>query len=387
MSKAAAIRHPHTTSREREKPEKRDYVIWVKRVLSLLSPLYCAFIVFFAYHSVFFKLELIDATRACMVVAGVSVLALAVMLYTRQQLLTKLCSLIMLPAMVFPILIYFGQWGVLLPPMIVSLVIFFLSGFSETAKTVWGTIFLLIYLLGALVYFLVTSMFAPSTVTTLVQEGVSPSGLYRYEIYNTTDSSNGSTKIAMESNTMDEVYYHLFWFKIRGLSHDVVIERPLRDPADIEITWETKSRQDITSDLEAISENIQVTLTDAQMDMLGRDAYQVTFNNGEVLSMKQADYHQTVIALGAKEQEVLKTDKTELKLDGLSDNAKKKLGITVEDFKTVKLTDLTDEDLVTLGIPEEGDVMYYNGKVVFRYYIAVLEQYFDISKQEITLLQ
>ncbi|MBR0484261.1 MAG: hypothetical protein IJJ69_05685 [Oscillospiraceae bacterium] len=387
MSRTSAVRHSHTASREREQETaKRDYTKWVKRILSLLSPLYCAFVIFFAYHSVFYKLVLIDTAKACMIVTGISVLAVAVMLYTREQLLTKLCSLIMLPVMVFPVMIYFGQWAVLAPMLAVSLVIFFLSGFGETAKTVWGTIFLLIYLLGALVYFVVTSMFAPSTVTTLVQEGVSPSGLYRYEVFNTTDSSNGSTKVSVESNTMDKVYYRLFWFKIRGLSHDVVMERPLREPEDIQITWDTKSRQEITEELEAISENVEVTLTDHQMDILGRDAYQVTFSNGDVISMKQADYHQTVITLGAKEQEVLDTDKTELKLDELSDKAKTKLGITIEDFKTIKLADLTDDDLATLGIPEQGDVMYYNDKVVFRYYIAILEQYFDISKQEITIL-
>ncbi len=385
MSKASAIQHSNIASQKQGTAE-RDYEIWVKRILSLLSPLYCAFIIFFAYHSVFFKLVLLDVSKACMAVTGVSVLALAAMLYTRKQFLTKLCSLIMLPAMVFPVMIYFGQWAILIPPLIVSLIIFFLSGYGETAKTVWGTIFLLIYLLGSLVYFLVTSMFAPSTVTTLVQEGNSPSGLYRYEVYNTTDSSNGSTKVTVESNTMDEVYYHLFWFKIRGLSHDVVMERPLRDPQDIEITWDTKTRQEITEDIIAISENVEVTLSDAQMDLLGWDAYQVTFNNGQVLSMKQGDYHQTVIKLGAKEQEALDTDKTQLKLDQMSDKAKKRLGITVEDFKTVKFTDLTEENLATLGVPEQGDVMYYNGKVVFRYYIAILEQYFDISKQDISLL-
>ncbi len=385
MSNTSAVRHKHTAPREKE-TTKPDYIIWVKRILSLLSGLYCAIVVFFAYHSIFYKLELMDVPKACMIVTGISVMALAVMLYTRKQFLTKISSLIMLPVMVFPVMIYFGQWWVVAPLLAVSVIIFFLSGLGETAKTVWGTIFLLIYLLGSLIYFLVTSLFAPATVTTLVKEGSSPSGLYRYEIYNTTDSSNGSTKVTMESNTMDKVYYHLFWFKIRGLSHDVVIERPLRDPEEIEITWETKTRQEITEEIEAISENVEVTLTDKQMDMLGRDAYQVTFNNGDVIPMKQEDYHKTVIALGAREQEVLDTSKTELMLDQMTDKQKKALGITVDNFKTVKLADFTDDELAVLGIPEQGDVMYYNGKVVFRYYIAVLEQYFDISKQEITLL-
>lgn len=379
MSKASAIQQEQET-------KKRDYVIWVKRILSLLSPLYCAFILFFAYHSVFYQLVLLDVSKACMAVTGVSVLALAVMLYTRKQILTKLCSLIMLPVMVFPIMIYFGQWWVLVPPLVVALAIFFLSGFGETAKTVWGTVFLLIYLLGSLISFMTTSMFTPSTVTETVQEGVSPSGLYRYTVYNTTDSSNGSTKVSVESNTMDKVYYHLFWFKIRGLSHDVVIERPMREQEDIEITWDTISRQEITAELLEISEDIEVTLSDQQMDLLGRDAYQVTLNNGQVLSLKQEDYHKTVIALGEKEQEALKTDKTEIMLDEMSDKAKQRLGIIVEDFKTVKLSSLTDDELTQLGIPEQGDVMYYNGKTVFRYYIAILEEYFDLSKQEIGLM-
>ena len=165
-----------------------------------------------------------------------------------------------------------------------------------------------------------------------------------------------------------------------------MIERPLREPEEMEITWDTKTRQEITSELEEISEEIEVTLTDKQMDMLGWEAYQVTFNNGDVIPMTQDAYHKTVIALGEREKKVLDTEKDQLMLDKMTDKQKESLGITVEDFKTVKLADFTDEELAVLGIPEEGDIMYYNGKIVFRYYIAVLEQYFDISKQDITLL-
>ncbi len=387
MSKASAIRHQHIAHAETtEKKATPNYIIWVKRILSLLSVLYCAIVVFFAYHSIFYQLVLMDIPKACMIVTGISVVALAVMLYTRKQLLTKLCSLIMLPVMVFPVMIYFGQWWILTPILAVSLIIFFLSGLGETAKTVWGTIFLLIYLLGSLIYFVVNSLFAPATVTSTVQEGVSPSGLYRYEVYNTTDSSNGSTRVSVESNTMDKVYYQLFWFKIRGLSHDVVVERPLLEPENIEIKWETESRQQITDKLNKISDNIEVSLSDHQMELLGKAAYQVTFNNGQVLSMMPEEYHQTVIALGAREQQVIETDETQLMLDQMTDDEKERLGIIVEDLRTVKLSDLTDDDLAQLGIPEEGDIMYYNGKIVFRYYIAILEEYFDISKQELSIL-
>lgn len=357
---------------------------WTKRVVSLLSPLYCVVIFYFAYLSIFYKLDLPEPGTACMIATGSSIVALATMLYTRKQLLTKIASLLILPAMVFPVMIYFGQWGVLVPLAVMALMIFFLSGLGETAKTIWGTVFLLLYLLGSLVYFLVTSLFAPATVTTIVESDISPSGLYRYEVADTTDSSNGSTKVTVESNTLDKEYLDVFYFKIRGLSHDVVVERPLQETCEIE--WKTERREDITEQLNEISEDIQITLSDAQMDLLGRDAYQVTFNNGQTMTMKQEDYHKTVIALGEYEKSALETDKSELRLDAISEKTRDKLGITVEDFKTVALSSLTDEDLAKLGIPEEGDVMYYNGKVVFRYYIAILEEYFDISKQEIGLM-
>jgi len=378
MSKASANQAEINGSQSEKK------IDWLRLVLSLISPLYCAVVVFFAYQSVFYKLEVLDTVKACMIVTGISVAALAAMIYTKHQFLTKISSLVMLPVLVFPVMIYFGQWEILIPLIVTALVIFFVSGLGEVAKTVWGTIFLLIYLLGALVYFVVNSLFAPSTVTTLVSDGVSPSGLYRYEVSNTIDSSNGSTKVIVEPTTLDKTYYNLFWFKIRGLSHDVVIERPLQE--DVTIEWDTKSREDITQEIEEISEKIEVTLSDQQMDLLGRDAYQVTFNNGQSMSLSQGDYHKTVIALGEREREVLETDKEELQLDAMSDKAKERLGITVQDFKTVKLADLTEEDLTKLGVPEQGDVMYYNGKVVFRYYIAILEEYFDISKQDLSIL-
>ena len=104
------------------------------------------------------------------------------------------------------------------------------------------------------------------------------------------------------------------------------------------------------------------------------------------MTISQEEYHKTVIALNEEAKAILKTDKQELKLDSMSEKARDTLGITIEDFKTVTLSSLTDEELAKLGIPEEGDVMYYNGKVVFRYYIAILEEYFDISKQELGLM-
>jgi hypothetical protein len=355
---------------------------WTKRVVSLLSPVYCALVFFLAYLSVFYDMTVRNPVIVCILVSAVSLIALVLMLYTRHQFLTKLVSLLLLPGMLLPLLLYFGQWEVLIPPLVAALVIFFFSGLGETTKTVFGTIALLLYLLGSLIYFLVTSLFAPSTVTTEIEAGTSPSGMYRYTVTNTVDSSNGCTKVTIESNLLDKDW-DMVLFQINGLSRDVMVERPLRE--NVNIVWQTENRSDITAQIESISSDITVTLSDEQMELLGRDAYQVTYSNGQVITLSPEDYRNLKVTLGEAEQEALKTTKSVLSVDSLSSSELLKLGITVEDNKTVPLSSLTDADLETLGVPEQGDVMYYNGKVCFRYYIAILEDYFNLSNQEIGL--
>ncbi len=355
---------------------------WTKRVVSLLSPVYTALVLIFAYFSIFYTLEVRDPKQVCLMLSAVSLFALVIMLYTRETLLTKLCSLLLLPAMVLPVLCFFGQWEVLIPPFVVALIIFFFSGLGETAKTIWGTIFLLIYLIGSLIYFMATSMFAPSTVTTTVQSGLSPSGIYRYQVTETIDSSNGATKVTVETTALDRDY-DLVVFKIKGLYKDVKIERPLNE--DVTIEWTTEDRQDITKQLLSISRDIEVTLSDKQMDALGRDAYEVTYPDGLVQTYTATDFHQIIIPLSQDDQEFLKVDEPEIRLDKIGERGLAHMGMAVSNFRTVKLSSLTDQDLATLGIPAQGDVMYYNGKCVFRYYIAILEEFFDISNQDLSL--
>ena len=49
------------------------------------------------------------------------------------------------------------------------------------------------------------------------------------------------------------------------------------------------------------------------------------------------------------------------------------------------LNTLTDEQLAMLGVPESGDVMTFNGKICFRYYVAVLENYFDVDDRSLSI--
>ncbi len=354
--------------------------VWTKRAVSLLSPLYCIPIVALSYLSIFYEMTVTDPKSICILLSAISAIALIVMLYTRRQFLTVLSSLVMLPALLPAVLLYFGEWHVLVPLLVVAIIIFFFSGLGETAKTVFGTIFVLLYLLGSLVYFMYTTLFAPSTVSTVVESNISPSGAYRYEVVNTVDSSNGSTAVIVESNTMDKIYDTMV-FKPRGLTRTVLMSRPLQESTNIE--WKTETRAAITSDIYSISKDVEVTLSDKQMELLGLTAYEVTYGNGNTAVMYPAQYHETIVELTAEEMKLLETEKSSYKLDSLSEKALKKLNITIKDLRTFPLANLTDGQLAALGIPESGDVMYCNGKPVFRYYIAILEEYFDMSKQEL----
>ena len=354
---------------------------WVKRVVSLISAAYCAIVLIFAYYSIFYDMVLRDSRQVCILTTLVSVIALILMLYTRDTLLTKLSSILILPGMLLPILLYFGQWWVLIPPFAVGVIIFFFSGMGETAKTVWGTIILLLYLIGSLVYFVSNSLFAPSTVTTVVETGESPSGIYRYTVTQTMDSSNGSTKVTVESNELNREYYGLVQFRAKGLSRDVKVERPLNE--NVEIKWETESRDAITEQISSISKGVIVTLSDQQMNLLGRVAYQVNYPDGTSVQLMPEEYHALTYPLTDADREALKVDDEFMHVDEMGERSFAQLGLSVENFRTIPFSSLSNSDLDRLGIPKEGDVMYYNGKVVFRYYIAILEEYFDISNQKI----
>ncbi|MFR1501859.1 MAG: hypothetical protein ACLSTI_08500, partial [Ruminococcus sp.] len=171
-----------------------------KRAMSVISLLYFLLIVALAVLSFFYTVEVPQKAACCVVLIAISGGALAAMLYSRKQVLTKICSVLLLPFLLPSVLLCFGEWEVLVPLVVTALLAFFLCGCTETIKTVFGTIFLLLYVLGSLAYFLGSSLFSTSMASTVVDSGISPSRKYRYEVINTEDSSNGSTAVTVEPN-------------------------------------------------------------------------------------------------------------------------------------------------------------------------------------------
>lgn len=387
--------------------------VWIKRIASLVSISYAIMVCCLCYRSIFFNIEISSAFSLCMFVSGVSLISLVIMLYSRKQVLTRLASVIILPAMLPVVLLYFGKWSLIIPIIATGIIILLLSGSGEGFKTAFGTVFLLMYIFGALAYFLASTLFVTTTITHTVDSGVSPSGLYRYYVVNTEDSSNGSTAVSVEPNYADE-HIPFATFTLKEIERVVYLERPMAESADIQ--WITQSRSEITSYLNSISDAITVHLSESQLKKLG-----YTYDNKLELMLSDLKF--------SKKKELGKTasDVDDIPLDNLTDDqlsvmrmakdesgryyikempegladelgkkANKRVYLSsltdsqmseyfcVEKDTAVYLKDLTDEQLASFGVPESGDVMTYNGKVCFRYYVAILENYFDVDDRTLS---
>ena len=398
--------------------------IWTKRVVAVLSLLYALAVCRLCYFSIFYEIHVRDRFSLCLTVTVVSIIALVAMLYTRKQVITRIASFMILPAMLPVVLLYFGEWGMIIPIIITGVTILLLSGAGEGGKTAVGTIVLLMYIFGALGYFVFTSFFVSSAKETLVEKGTSPSGRYRYTVINTEDTSNGSTAVYVEPNYADEDFPFVT-FTLKSMDRVVYRVRPIAEEIDIE--WTTQSRQDITQQIEAISDNIEITLTDDELKQLG-----YTYDNKLTLSDVDIDMKLQIGLDGSNVDPIL--------LDSLNDEQLAVFGIgrdpneryyilspsaevidsagagsgkkiyfseidsdTIEKFqseyldeyydykfkvtkdRTVLLNTLTDEQLKSFGVSDQSDVMTFNGKVCFRSYVAEIEDYYDVDSRHLSI--
>lgn len=398
--------------------------IWTKRVVAVLSLLYALAVCRLCYFSIFYEIHVRDRVSLCLTVTVVSIIALVAMLYTRKQVITRIASFIILPAMLPVVLLYFGEWGMIIPIIITGVTILLLSGAGEGGKTAVGTIVLLMYIFGALGYFVFTSFFVSSAKETLVEKGTSPSGRYRYTVINTEDTSNGSTAVYVEPNYADEDFPFVN-FTLKSMDRVVYRVRPIAEEIDIE--WTTQSRQDVTQQIEAISDNIEITLTDDELKQLG-----YTYDNKLTLSDVDIDMKLQIGLDGSNVDPILfdSLNDEQLAVFGIGRDSNERYYIlspsaevidsagagsgkkiyfseidsdTIEKFqseyldeyydykfkvtkdRTVLLNTLTDEQLKSFGVSDQSDVMTFNGKVCFRSYVAEIEDYYDVDSRHLSI--
>ncbi|MDE6775362.1 MAG: hypothetical protein K2J37_03555, partial [Ruminococcus sp.] len=293
---------------------------WTKRFVSVIAALYTVGVCMLSYFSVFYDIYVESRVSLCLLVSAVSVIALILMLYTRSQLLTKISSFVILFAMIPVVLLYFSEKALLIPIVATGIIILLMSGAGEGKKTLFGTIILLLYIFGALGYFLFTSFFITHAKTEVIKDGESPSKLYRYRIVNTEDTSGGSTAVYIEPNTAD-LKYPFVTFKLKNMERVCYMERPIS--GNVEIQWATQSRSDITSQLGSISEDIMVTLSDDELEQLGY------------------------------------TKDNTFQISGINVYKRMEIGLTAADVSPLKLDSLADAELAVFDIGRDSEGKYF----------------------------
>lgn len=125
---------------------------WCKRFFALFSPAFPLFIGYVDWLAFAYSLEPLNPIALFLLYVLVNFLFGGLMFYTRNQIVTRF-SLCISPLLIFLMMIIdFGNWYMLVPPLVICAFVFLASGAGETLKTVLGTIYLLMFVVGALVY-------------------------------------------------------------------------------------------------------------------------------------------------------------------------------------------------------------------------------------------
>ena len=180
---------------------------WFILVISLFCAAYTICLCYFAYAVFFYEIEYIDKMKFAVVYSAVSLLAGLLFFYTRRSFITCIISMVNM-AVFFPtLLLDWGNWPLLIPAAMVTLFSFFCCKMNDTIKTVFGTIFLLLYILGGIAFFLIMNVFRVTTVDTLLTPNggiVSDSGNFRCYVLDVQNKSSGKVAVYVQPNKLDK---------------------------------------------------------------------------------------------------------------------------------------------------------------------------------------
>ena len=207
---------------------------WFLLGISFLSFIYVLFVGYIVRLTFTCYLEVKNFTSLMALYLLINFLFAVLMFFTRKQIPTIICGIIV-PLEVFALLITaFGQWYIIIPPMVVGMFIFLLCGVGESCKTVLGTLFLLMYVVGGLVYsvFLNFGITLFYVVTDLEGNGAeidmsqrssdyltSTDGTYRLVKYVEDDDDRSVTSYYVELAFEDEEFPFVYCYRVYGCRH------------------------------------------------------------------------------------------------------------------------------------------------------------------------
>ena len=361
----------------------KGIIFLIQFAASFLTLIYFKGVVQMAYRSLFYRLEIPAAQSTSFCVSLIFTLLGfgALMLFTRRQIVTRLVIMCAMP-FYFPIFLFNYTHKVLIIPLAIFIVITYIgSGAGEGVKTILGAVYLMIYILGAFLFLTVQGAIQPNITETVVERGFSQQGSYRYSVVKVDDRADGHTYVAIEPNTCDLHYDDCTWYA-KGYSKTIYLSRPKKD---FKTEWSVKSRAEITRELLLINPYTTFTLNAEQMKKLGLDQgftkeYKVTSLTRRQRKKLGIAIQKDLIGQTAEEAGLELKESTDTVTLTFAQMEELGLSPTLEK----RLSSFSDENLATLGVPEQNDVLTVNGKVVFRQYIAVLERTYDSSNRSLT---
>lgn len=189
---------------------------WFIMLVSILCSSYTVCLLYFAYAVFFYDIVYTDKTLFAVIYSAFSLVSGLLFFYTRRSFITCIIAMANM-IMFFPtLLLDWGNWPLLIPAAMVTLFGFFCCKMNDTVKTVFGTVFLLMYILGSIVFFLVMNVFRVTTVDTLLTPPggiVSPSENFRCYVLDVKNKSAGKVAVYVEPNQLDKNFMNVIELK------------------------------------------------------------------------------------------------------------------------------------------------------------------------------
>lgn len=123
--------------------------VWFRRTISLICWGYTAFMAWLAWLCFGYYFQFENPTPAFVLYLFINVSALGLMILSRKQVLTQINAYILPPIVLLIMFFGFGNWYIIIPPVVVMLGLFFVNVSNETLKTVLGTMYLLMFVIAA----------------------------------------------------------------------------------------------------------------------------------------------------------------------------------------------------------------------------------------------
>lgn len=199
--------------------------------ISCINVLYLIFIGAITAWTFLYKLEFTNQRSFYTFYIALAIIFFVMMMLSREQFITRTVSMLM-PLIVFGLTVINLKTPLLfIPPLLVTVLMFFICKAGDTAKVILGSLYLLLFVVGIVGYTIISTLFGGSAIETrldytvsdekitssydmtkidrLNANSISPDGKYRYYILDVQDNDRGKVIIVVEPNDLDK-HYKLF---------------------------------------------------------------------------------------------------------------------------------------------------------------------------------